>query len=410
MSLPSLENADWLNDPALQSVFAALNGEGVETRAVGGAVRNALMGLPVAEVDLATTATPEETMRLAEAAGLKAVPTGIDHGTVTVVSGGKGFEVTTLRRDVETDGRHATVAFTTDWAEDAKRRDFTLNALYADRQGTVFDPLDGYADLEAGRIRFIGDAETRIKEDYLRILRFFRFTATFGEGEIDPVGLAACVRLRAGLAGLSAERIWAELKRLLVAPKACETVEILYDYGLLPGILGAAPELPQFKRLVGLEHFFELTPDAPLRLAVLGVLVTEDAERLSARFRLSRAEQAVLLLVAEAGESHRFEETHAKALLYRLGEADYRRVLLIGWARAGEAADRAQLSALLALPARWEVPEFPLKGEDIVALGVAAGPEVGRILGAVEAAWIEDDFADEREALLRQAEALAKGA
>ena len=199
-------------------------------------MRNTLLGLPVTEIDLATTAVPEKVMALAEQAGLKAVPTGIDHGTVTIIANGVPFEVTTLRRDVETFGRHAKVAFTTSWEEDAARRDFTLNALYADRDGEVFDPLGGLADLAAGQVRFIGDAEARIKEDYLRILRFFRFHAYYGKGAMDQAGLKAAVRLRGGLEQLSAERVGGELRRILVAPGAWPAIEALYDYGLLTGI------------------------------------------------------------------------------------------------------------------------------------------------------------------------------
>jgi len=220
LELPSLKDAAWLEREETQAVFDALQAHGIETRAVGGAVRNTLLGLTVTEVDLATTAVPEEVMALAAKAGLKAVPTGIDHGTVTLVASGVPFEVTTLRRDVETFGRHARIAYTKDWEEDARRRDFTLNALYADRDGRVFDPLGGYADLRAGQVRFIGDAEERIKEDYLRILRFFRFHAYYGKGPLDPAGLAAAVRLRGGLDQLSAERVAAELRRILIAPQA----------------------------------------------------------------------------------------------------------------------------------------------------------------------------------------------
>ena len=204
---PSLKDAEWLKRPETACVFAALAAPGVETRAVGGAVRNTLLGLKVTEIDLATTALPEQVMTLARKAGLKAVPTGIEHGTVTVIADGVPFEVTTLRRDVETFGRHATIAFTDNWEEDARRRDFTINALYAGSDGTVFDPLSGYADLVAGRVRFIGDAEARIKEDYLRILRFFRFNAYYGKGPLDPDGLQAAVKLRGGMEQLSAERV-----------------------------------------------------------------------------------------------------------------------------------------------------------------------------------------------------------
>ena len=295
---PSLKDAEWLKRPETARVFAALEESGVETRAVGGAVRDTLLGLPVSEIDLATTARPDQVMALARTAGLKAVPTGIEHGTVTVIANGVPFEVTTLRRDVETFGRHATIAFTEDWEEDARRRDFTLNALYAGSDGAVFDPLGGYADLVAGRVRFIGDAEARIKEDYLRILRFFRFNAYYGKGPFDPEGLQAAVRLRAGLDQLSAERVAAEFRRLLVAPQAMRAVEALFDYGLLSGLLGSVPRLERFKRLIAIEEMLGLVPDAMVRLAALAVFVEEDAERLAARLRLSNAEQAVLALGA----------------------------------------------------------------------------------------------------------------
>ena len=250
---PSLKDAAWLQQSETKRVFAALAAPGIETRAVGGAVRDTLLGLPVSEVDLATTALPEKVIALARGADLKAVPTGIEHGTVTLVAGGVPFEVTTLRRDVETFGRHATVAFTEDWEEDARRRDFTLNALYAGSDGELFDPLGGYADLVAGRVRFIGDAEARIKEDYLRILRFFRFNAYYGKGAFDAEGLAACVRLRDGLDLLSAERVAGELRQLLVAPQAVRAVEALFDYGLLTQLLGGVPRLMRFERLVAAE-------------------------------------------------------------------------------------------------------------------------------------------------------------
>ncbi len=263
---PSLQGAAWLERPETKAVFAALGRDGAETRAVGGAVRNALLGLPVTEIDLATTALPEQVLELAGKAGMKAVPTGIDHGTITVIAGKTPFEVTTLRRDVETFGRHARIAYTTSWEEDAKRRDFTLNALYAGEDGTLFDPLGGFADLVAGRVRFIGEAEDRIKEDYLRILRFFRFHAYYGKGDMDEAGLHASVKLRAGLAKLSAERIGGELKRLLVAPRASLAVEALYDYGLLTELLGGVPRLNRFERLTAIEQANAVAADASLRL------------------------------------------------------------------------------------------------------------------------------------------------
>ncbi len=239
--LPDLRQAEWLRRPATVAVFAALTAKGAEARAVGGAVRNTLMGTPVKDVDIATTALPADVMRLAAEAGLHSVPTGFEHGTVTVVAQHVPYEVTTLRRDIETFGRHARVTFTTDWAEDARRRDFTMNALYCSADGVVHDPLGGYDDLSARRVRFIGDARARIREDYLRTLRFFRFLAQYGNGAApDPEGLAAAIAEKAGLAGLSGERIRAELLLLLAAPGAVEAVRAMREATLLEPVLGTA--------------------------------------------------------------------------------------------------------------------------------------------------------------------------
>lgn len=405
---PSLKDAAWLKRPETARVFAALSGEGIGTRAVGGAVRDALLGLDVTDVDFATTAVPDKVMALARKGGLKAIPTGIAHGTVTVVAGETPFEVTTLRRDVETFGRHATVAFTEDWAEDAERRDFTLNALYADAGGTLYDPLGGYEDLIRGRVRFIGDATARIKEDYLRILRFFRFNAYYGKGPLDAEGLTACVRERDGLAQLSAERIAAELKRLLVAPQACDAVEALFDNGLLSTILGSAPRLGRLSRLIGIETALARAPDPILRLAALSVFVAEDAPRLAARFKLSNAEQAMLALGAdESFEAALPDVPAAKRLLYRLGVERFVAQMLLAWAASGASPDDAAWRAAAALPERWQAPEFPLRGPDITALGDFKGPQIGAMLRAVEQQWIDGGFVETRDELLERAKTLA---
>jgi tRNA nucleotidyltransferase/poly(A) polymerase len=401
---PSLAGAEWLKRGETSAVFAALSASGIDTRVVGGAVRNALLGLPVIEaVDLATTAEPERVMALAEEAGLKAVPTGIDHGTVTVIADGLPFEVTTLRRDVETFGRHAKVAYTTSWEEDAKRRDFTLNALYADRDGKVFDPLGGYDDLAAGRVRFIGDAEARIKEDFLRILRFFRFHAYYGKGDMDAAGLKAAVKLRAGLEQLSAERVAGELRRILVAPQAARTVDALYDYGLLTGVLGGVPRLGRFERLVAIGAANALAPDASLRLAALAVFVEEDVARLAERLRLSNAEQAVLALAAEKGLVAGLpEETAAKSALYRLGPS-YRSALLLAWLDSDASPDDPEWRKALALPVRWQAPSFPIGGNDVMTFGELKGPEIGELLKVLEQDWIASGFALGRDELLARA-------
>ena len=269
--------SDWFLWPGTQAVFACLNREGFEARVVGGAVRNALLGRPVTEVDFATTAKPEDVTRLAAQAGIKTVPTGIAHGTVTLIAAGVPFEVTSLRRDVETDGRHATVAFGTDWAEDARRRDFTMNALYADAQGEVHDPLGALSDLRGGRVRFVGDPAQRIREDYLRTLRFFRFSAGYAAGAFDPDGITAAIRERLGLLRLSRERVRTELLRILVAPRADEAIEVMEDTGLLLLLLGGIARRGRFERLCRIEAALKLAPNPVLRLAALGTFVEEDA-------------------------------------------------------------------------------------------------------------------------------------
>jgi tRNA nucleotidyltransferase/poly(A) polymerase len=350
---PTLKDAGWLKRPETVRVFAALSGDNIKTRAVGGAVRDALLGRPVTDIDFATTAVPEDVRALARKAGLKAIPTGIVHGTVTVVANGVSCEVTTLRRDIETFGRHAKVAFTTDWSEDAQRRDFTLNALYAGADGTLYDPLGGYEDLLAGRVRFIGDAAARIREDYLRILRFFRFNAYYGKEPLDATGLSACVQERNGLAQLSAERIAAELKRLLVAPRAFEGVEALFDFGLLSDILGSAPRLDRLARLIAIETARGREPNAILRLAALSVFVAEDAPRLAARFKLSNADQALLALGAdEPLDAALPSEDAAKRLLYKIGAERFPPKVLLAWAASGAPADADGWLRALALPDR----------------------------------------------------------
>jgi poly(A) polymerase len=403
---PPLADAEWLELPGTLAVLAALNGDGVETRAVGGAVRNALLGLPVTEIDLATTAEPERVIALAERAGFKAVPTGIDHGTVTVVADGKPFEVTTLRRDVETFGRHAKVAYTTSWEEDARRRDFTLNALYADRDGNVFDPIGGYGDLQAGLVRFIGEAEARIKEDYLRILRFFRFHAYYGKGPMDVEGLHAAVRLREGLAQLSAERVAGEMRRILVAPGAVGAVVALFDYGLLTNVLGGVPRLVRFERLVAIEKANGLLPNAALRLAALAVFVEEDVARLADRLRLSNAEQAALALGALGVDAALPAEEAARALLYRIGSDAYRSRLLLAWADTDARSEDEAWRNALALPERWQAPVFPIGGNDVMALGELKGPDIGDLLKRLEQDWIGSGFALDRDQLLAKGRAL----
>jgi poly(A) polymerase len=372
-------------------VLQLLNGDGEEARVVGGAVRNALMKLPVGEIDIATTAVPDEVIRRARAASIKSVPTGIDHGTLTLVVDGQPFEVTTLREDTETFGRHARVSFGRDWMGDANRRDFTINALSVGPDGVVHDYVGGIADIAARRVRFIGDAGKRIAEDYLRILRFFRMHAAFGAGELDRAGYLACIGGRAGLATLSAERMRMEMLKLLVADGAAGALDAMADGGLLQTIVGGVTYAGTFAAMIAAEHALGLKADAMRRLAALGVAVTEDAKRIATRLRLSNAEARVL-----DSMGHRWwrlagmDEACARRRLYRLGEAAYRDRLLLAWARVE--GDSEGWIELARLPERWTAPKFPLKAADFTARGVAEGPALGRVLTLAEDAWLAADF------------------
>ena len=402
IELPRLDQAEWLTNPKTQAVFRAIEAGGYPARAVGGVVRNALLGEPVGDVDIATPAPPEEVMRLADAAGLKAVATGLQHGTVTIVSDHTPYEVTTLREDVETFGRHARVAFTDDWAADARRRDFTINALYCDARGNIHDPLGGFPDLLARRVRFIGDPAERIREDYLRILRFFRLTAVYAAGPPDEEGLAAAVRERHGLTRLSSERIRQELVRLLAARRASELIGVMRDYGLLTIVLPVAPRPELMRRLIELEQALGRDASAMLRLAALGVEVFEDAVRLRDRLRLSTAEFETLVRAADAPRRgpHPGDDVHqAKVSLYRFGAKAMREQLLINWARSAAPPDDPQSRSLYGLTDAWQPPTFPLSGADVLAAGVPPGPRVGEILGELENRWLDSDFRLDREQL-----------
>lgn len=358
----------FLADPALRAVLAALP----DARLVGGCVRDALAGRPVADIDLATPSPPETTIARLRAAGLKAAPTGLEHGTVTAIADHRGFEVTTLRRDVATDGRHATVAFTDDWRADAARRDFTINAMSMTPQGMVHDYFDGVSDLAAGRVRFVGDPATRLAEDYLRVLRFFRFWARYGRGAPDAAALAALRGAVPGLARLSAERVWSELKRILLAPDPAGSVALMDALGVLAAVLpeGAAPG-----RLAALVAA-GAPEDALLRLAAL---LDGDAAALAERLRLSGAERDRLLALraAPAVPPGAGDDDLRRAL------ADAPRDIVAGrvWLAGGDANLLARIAALPA-------PEFALRGRDLAAAGVPAGPAMGALLAELRAWWL----------------------
>ena len=397
-TLPDLAGAPWLTAAPVQHVFTALSADGHEVRIVGGAVRNALMQRPVGEIDFATTATPDEVARLAAAAGMKTVPTGVEHGTQTVISEGTAFEVTTLREDIETDGRHAVVRFGTDWAADARRRDFTINALSVDRDGTVHDPVDGCADIVARRVRFIGEADQRIAEDRLRILRFFRFSAEYGGGALDAAGLAASIRARDGLRQLSAERIGNEMRRLVVAPAADVVAAAMQDAGLLPIVLGGIGYVACFARLVAFERVLDAAPTVPLRLACR---IAEDAGRVATRLRLANAERDAILAMLDGriGLLPPPEGKAARAALYRRGADFWHGGVRLAFADSGAAVDDPAWRALDTLPERWTPPVFPLSGRDVLNSALSPGPAVGALLRDLEAWWVAEDFAPDAVAL-----------
>lgn len=403
--------ADWLNAKPLQALFDALNRDGGEARVVGGAVRNTLLGTKVSDVDLATTHLPQETVRLAKDAGFKAVPTGIEHGTITVVVQGQPFEVTTLRQDVETNGRHAKVAFGTDWKADAERRDFTINALYATADGTVIDDVGGLADIESRTLRFIGDAEQRIREDYLRILRFFRFFAWYGSGRPEADGLRASARLKDGLAQLSAERVWSELKKLLSAPDPSRALLWMRQGGVLNLILPESEKwgIDAIHGLVRTEADLGWQADPLLRLESIVPPDSVRMEEMGKRLKMSNAERARLEAWGRADAvKPEISEQALKKIIYRGSkQAVLDRIRLAYAAARAEAAgsDDAMIRAggfarLLETAERYDAPVFPVTGGDLLALGIEKGPGLGKVLRSLETFWIDSGFSIDRASLL----------
>ena len=373
-----LANAGWLNRPEMQAIFAALDGGRRRTRAVGGAVRDAVMGRDHGnDIDLATELLPEEVIARAKAAGIASYPTGIEHGTVTLKLGDTLAEVTTLRRDVETDGRHAIVAFGTDWVEDARRRDFTLNALYCAADGTLYDPLDGAEDARNGRIRFIGDAAQRIAEDGLRVYRFFRLSASHGGERLDPDGLTACAAAVGGLGHLSRERVGSEVMRMLALPKVGLTLAVMSEIGLLPLSDTALRALVAYESLGG--------QSATTRLALIG---GDRLDALQADWRLSNDAVVAARNIARAATL--LGEDRIAEAAYRHGEAA---VEGLAAAAAMEAWGLARLAEAARVLGAMVVPPFPVSGHDLAGLGFAPGPALGQELARLERAWIESGFA-----------------
>jgi len=396
----------WMISPETRAVMDALG----EARFVGGVVRNSLMGREVSDIDIATPLTPDEVTKRLEAVKLKAVPTGVEHGTVTAISNGRPYEVTTLRRDVSTDGRRAVVAFTTDWAEDAQRRDFTMNALYADATGEVFDTVGGVADLKAGRVRFVGDPVTRIREDFLRILRLFRFHAWYGKSEIDKPALQACAAEKAGLRQLSGERIAKEMLKLLAAEDPVPVLRSMAATGILSEVLPGELNIVRLERLVAIDgtNFFQ--PDAILRLAALLPDRAAGAHEIADRWKLSNADRDRLADIA--GNTDKIVSylsiKEVRKLLYKLGTARFKDRVSLKWAEDPKETNFVQWRALLAMADAWQRPKFPLDGGNVMAAGVPQGPLIGKILTEVEEWWIDSDFIDDEFSLAERLKAVVQ--
>ncbi|MEN6542962.1 CCA tRNA nucleotidyltransferase [Parvibaculum sp.] len=406
-----LAHASWLNEADTRAVMEALMSDGGTARFVGGSVRNALLGEPVLDIDIATNETPERASSLLAAKGIKVVPTGIAHGTVTAVTPTRHFEITTLRVDVKSHGRHADVAFTEDWQADAERRDFTMNALYADADGTVHDPLgQGRADLKARRVRFIGDAEARIREDYLRILRFFRIHAWYGADEPDGAGLKACADLKEGLRQLSGERVRDELLKTAAADNAGAAFRQMAAVGILSVVLPEASRLDRFEKLVDIEanQLFLATPI--LRLASMLDLDEAGTASVAERLRLSNKDRDRVskALNDKTKIVSYLSMREVRRALYIMGPELFKDRVMLGWASDRKGHNAFQWRALLAMADSWTRPDFPLTGAMIKAAGVPEGPEIGRVWREVEEWWIDADFTDDEFSIIERLKAVVQ--
>jgi poly(A) polymerase len=400
----------WMSAPETHRLLEALSAGKDGARFVGGAVRDALLRREVRDIDVATPLVPDEVTKRLETAGIRAVPTGIEHGTVTAIVDGRAYEVTTLRRDVATDGRHATVAFTTDWKEDASRRDFTINALSAAPDGEIFDYFGGLADLESGRVRFIGDPTQRIREDFLRILRLFRFHAWYAEGPVDPDALRATAAEKAGLAQLSGERIQREMLKLLEAENPVPALRTMAAAGILQGVLPGDLFVPRLERLVAIDSEAFFPADALLRLAALLPGTPDAVKAVSERWKLSGLQQRRLEDIAASREKivSYLSVREMRKLLYRLGPQLFKDLVFLRWADDPKASNAVRWRTLLAQADAWERPNFPLSGRDVMLAGVPEGPLIGRILSEVEEWWVDADFIEDEFSLAERLKAVVQ--
>ena len=386
---------NWHGRPQAELVLNALSAGGHKSMFVGGCVRDALLERPVNELDIATPETPERIVTLLEAAGLKAIKTGIEHGTVTAICEGISFQITTLRQDIETFGRYARVKYTQNWAKDAARRDLTLNALYCDIKGNVFDPLGGLSDLKAGRIRFVGNANVRIEEDLLRLLRYFRFYAYYGRSPADEKALTACSQMASRIEKLSVERVWNELSRLLLAPNPASAVMLMQKHAILPYLLPEAIHSDLLDRLVKLEKQTKTAPNYLRRIAVMVSLSREEACLLTKRFKFSKLDRKRFCILCDPPEwpDPSANLRQSRASFYRLGKELFTELVLIGTTKF----PNEDWLALLALSKKLSIPAFTVDGSDVVSMGIPVGPQVGKILQNVENWWINGDFKADRD-------------
>lgn len=396
----------WLDNDQLQLLLLILSKDGEQARVNGGAVRNAILGEPISDVDISTTLLPEDVTERLEAKGMKVIPTGIEHGTVTVLVEGHHFEVTTLREDIETNGRQAVVEFGRNWKLDAMRRDMTMNALYCDIDGKVYDPLGGYDDLMARRVVFIGDADERIREDYLRILRFFRFFAWYGTMRPDAEGLKACARLKGEIKNLSVERVWAELKKLLAAPDPSRALLWMRTAGVLTVVLPESGKwgIDRIHGLVRMERELKWDFDPVLRMMSLMPVSADVAIALSKRLKLSAKEARRLLEWSQCPlPDVKISEKDFHKLLYRSSPRAMKDTLKLELARIAtydQSGPMEDIKALFAHAQRWQRPEFPVQGKDLLAQGYEEGAEIGEKLAELEQLWIDNDFTMSKKDLL----------
>jgi len=399
----------WLEWPQTMRLIAAFNPQPESFRFVGGAVRDAVLGLPVADIDAASTLTPQVVIDVLAGAGIKAIPTGIEHGTVMAVEGGKQFEITTLRRDVSCDGRHAEVEFTADWKEDASRRDFTMNAMYLSAAGELFDYFGGAEDAKAGRVRFIGDASMRIREDYLRILRFFRFYAWYGKGAPDTDAISACVAQAGQMSALSGERIRQELLKLVAAPKAAATLSLMRENGVLEQALGLkVSDCSMFEKFSQIERIIHLEVGAFTKIMgfVLKADIAADAvlKKLSARLKLpGHAEKSLHIILKHYREIiPGLDEAGSKRLLRKLGREYFAQTVIVQWAYGDEPISSGHpYTGMLKLAETWTPPPFPVTGDDLIALGMTPGTDMGARLKKLEDDWELSGYTLTKEELLK---------